>query len=342
MDRTLTAPKSDVEKTGAVYWIDHFVTNSEDVPRWAAFTEKLLGAYKKPSPRGVFQGVGPCIVGAFEPKAPLPPRGELGRALPRYGFYIDKADIARHLARLDAYHVPHSEPTYVTSDGDAGTAIYWEDPDGNQFEFWAADRPPEGALESLSSERVGRLSHATFESRDLDRSARFFKTFCEIDRATDPGVAADTLVLRLLGGARIVYKKVDVLLGRTSGMGLSDAHTALTVPRRSLFPNYRRMWANLPEWGLDPLACKSDETMESLPARTARHVSPDGRRFYAAVEKGDDFYDWDTNLFHFVGGTPTNGSMAQYEPQTVGAYLAEWESQHGSLDGFRSMVIGSI
>ena len=323
-----------------MYWIDHFVLNSEDVPRWAAFNAKLLGAYEKPAVRGVFQMVGPCLIGAFEAKAPLPPAGELGRALPRYGYYIDKADIATHVRRLDANNVVHSEPTYTASGGEAGTAIYWQDPDGNQFEFWAPDRPPEGALNSLSSERVGRLSHATFESRDLDRTAEFFKRYCEVERERNAGIAADTLALRLAGGARMVYKHVDKLGGRTSGMGLSDAHTALTVHQDSLLPNYRRLWAGIPEWGIDPMACKPNETPESLPARSARHGSPQGRRFYVEIGKGDDFYDWDTDLFHFIGGTPAGGSMATYEPQIIGAYMEAWEREHGNLDGFRAMVLG--
>lgn len=326
--------------TGTVYWIDHFVVNVNDVSRWAAFHEKLLGAYKKPGPRGIFQMVGPCIIGAFDVTFALPPGGDIGRGLPRFGYYIDKADIATHLRRLEANGVVHSEPTYVTNEGDAGTAIYWQDPDGNQFEFWASDDPPDGALNTLSSERVGRLSHATYESRDLERTAGFFHRYCDVERDRSAGIAADTLVLKLAAGARIVYKKVDKLGGRTTGMGLSDAHTALLVPQASLLPNYRRLWAGVPEWGLDPIACKAGETPESLPARTARHVSPQGRQFYNVVGKGDDFYDWDTNLFHFIGGTPTGNSMASYEAQTAGANMAEWKAEHGNTDGYREMVLG--
>ncbi len=326
--------------TGTVYWVDHFVVNVADVPRWAAFHEKLLGAYKKPGPRGVFQMVGPCIIGAFDVKFSLPPAGAVGHGLPRFGYYIDKADIPSHLRRLDAVGAARSEPVYVTNEGEPGTAVYWQDPDGNNFEFWAPDRLPDGALNVLSSERVGRLSHATYESRDLERTADFFRAYCDVERDRSQDIASDTLVLRLAAGARIVYKKVETLGGRTTGMGLHDAHTALLVPQASLYPNYRRLWAGVPEWGEDPIACKSGEAMEALPPRTARHASPQGRQFYTVVGKGDDFYDWDTNLFHFIGGTPSNGSMATYEAQTVGANMAEWEAEHGNVDGFRAMALG--
>ena len=326
--------------TGPVYWIDHYVLNSEDVPRWAAFNTKLLGAYDKPAVRGVFQMVGPTLIGAFEAKAPLPPAGALGRGLPRYGYYIRTADIPKHLARLNALGVAHSAPVHTAADGEAGTAIYWQDPDGNDFEFWAPDAPPAGALEVLSSEGVGRISHAVFESRDLERTAEFFKRYCEVDRVRDADIAPDTLVLRLAAGSRIVYKKVERFSGRTTGTGLSDVHTALTVHEDSFFPNYRRLWAGLPEWGNDSMACKPGQTPETLPARTARHGSPEGRQFYDLVAKGDDFFDWDTNQFHFVGGTPHNRSLASYDGHTVGFFVANWEREHGTLDGFRDMVIG--
>lgn len=336
MEQTLTLASPDARKTGAVYWIDHYVLNSEDVPRWAAFNEQLLGAYAKPATRGVFQKVGPCIIGAFEAPSKLPPGGELGHGLPRYAYYIDRADIAAHLQRLDAQNVKRGDPVHLTSDGDAGTAIYWQDPDGNQFEFWAADQPPDGALDVLSSERVGRLSHVVFESRDLERTAGFFKTYCEVDGVR---TASDTVVLPLAGGARIIYKKVDKLGGRTGGMELSGAHTAMTVHQDAFIPNYRRLWAGLPYVENDPAKGAPTDAPESLPARYVRHTSPEGRRFHALTGKGDDFYDWDTNLLHFVGGTPVNG-MAVYEGHTVGDYMAAWEAEHGTLDGFREMLVG--
>lgn len=340
MDAALTLTDPATQTTGPVHWIDHFVLNSEDVPRWAAFNTKLLGACEIPAVRGTFQRMGGILIGAFAAKAPLPPAAAVGAGLPRYGYYIDRADIAAHVRRLEANGIVHGGPIATSADGEAGTAIYWQDPDGNDFEFWAPDVPPAGALAAPSSAGVGRISHATFESRDLERTADFFKRYCDLDRARSADIAPDTLVLPLASGSRIVYKLVDRLGGRTTGTGLSDVHTALTVHQDCFFPNYRRLWAGVPEWGFDSMACGPNETALSLPARTARHGSPEGRQFYDAIAKGDDFFDWDTNQFHFVGGTPANGSLSEYAPHTVGAYMAAWEREHGTLDGFRSMVVG--
>jgi catechol 2,3-dioxygenase-like lactoylglutathione lyase family enzyme/predicted enzyme related to lactoylglutathione lyase len=340
MNETLTLTDASIQTTGPVHWIDHFVLNSEDVPRWAAFNTKILGAYDIPAVRGIFQMVGPTLIGAFPAKKPLPPPGKIGKGLPRYGYYINKADIAKHIDRLDLHGVAHSGVIATSADGEAGIAIYWQDPDGNDFEFWAPDAPPDGALNTISSEGVGRISHATFESRDLERTADFFKHYCDLNRLQSSDIAADTLVLPLASGSRIVYKNVDKLSGRTTGSGLADVHTALTVHQDSFFPNYRRIWDGLPEWGFDSMACGPNQTVESLPARTARHGSPEGRAFYDAIEKGDDFFDWDTNQFHLVGGTPADRSLSIYKGHTVGAYMAAWEAKHGSLDGFRAMVVG--
>jgi len=329
------------ETTGPVYWIDHFVLNSADVGRWAEFSTKLLGAQVKPSVRGVFQMVGPALIGAFEPSKPLPPAGPIGRGLPRYGYYINRADIRAHLTRLDALGVVHSGPVYTAAEGEAGTAIYWQDPDGNNFEFWAPDAPPPGAMAAASSEGVGRISHAVFEAREFDRVADFFTRYCEAERLRDPSVADDTLVLRLASGSRIVYKNVDELGARTIAKSSADGvHTALTVHHASFFPNYRRLWATLPEWGEDAMACKPDEVRDALPARSNRHASPEGRQFYALVGRGDGFYDWDCNQFHFISGVPENGSMTDYEANTIGAVMAAWKREHATLDGFRSMVLG--
>ena len=49
-------------------------------------------------------------------------------------------DVDQHLRRLDQYNVPHLDALRTSSDGEEGISIAWEDPDGNQFEFWAPDR----------------------------------------------------------------------------------------------------------------------------------------------------------------------------------------------------------
>ena len=330
-----------MQKTGPVYWIDHFVLNSEDVPRWEAFNAAILGAtFHGPAPRGVFQKVGAGTIGAFRADKALPKSAGVGRGLPRYGYFIERADVEAHLRRLEMNGVAHGSPTRTAAEGDAGIAIAWEDPDGNQFEFWAPDALPDGAMAEATSVGVGRISHATFESRDLERTADFFARYCDLERLRNSDIPADTLVLRLAGGARLIYKEVTALGGRTTGMGLADVHTALTVHEDSFFPNYRRLWASVAEWGENSTACEPGESLESLPARTARHGSKEGRQFYSLVNKGDDFFDWDTNQFHFIGGTPENGSMAEYEAHIVGHYIDAWEREHGNLDGFGANVTG--
>lgn len=329
------------QTTGPVFWIDHFVLNSEDVPRWEAFNAAILGAtYLGPAPRGLFQKVGAGSIGAFRDVKPLPPSKGVGRGLPRYGYFIDRSDVDAHVRRLQANGAAYSGPHRTAAEGEAGVAIAWEDPDRNQFEFWAPDTLPDGAMAEATSFGVGRISHATFESRDLERTADFFARYCDLEPLRDAGIPKDTLVMRLAGGARLIYKEVTTLGGRTTGMGLADAHTALTVREDSFFPNYRRLWAHVPEWGIEPMACADGQALETLPARTARHGSKEGRYFYSLVNKGDDFFDWDTNQFHFVGGTPRNGSMAEYEALIVGKYIDAWEREHGNLDGFAAMVAG--
>jgi predicted enzyme related to lactoylglutathione lyase len=340
MQQSRSATKTRV---GIVHWIDHYVVCSEDIPRWAAFNEIVLGAENVPDPHGripgVFQNVGRIRHGAFIARHPLPPRLGLGSGLPRYGWYVDAADIDAHLRRLEQAGAVHGQPVHTMANGEAGTAILWQDPDGNQFEFWAPDVMPAGAMTGCSSARVGRISHVVLESRDLARTADFCSRYWGLERVEDPNIADDTLVMRLGGGARIIYKKVARLAGWTTGMGLRDAHTALLLAEDDFFPNYRRIWNELPEFDFDPDAGKPIENPEQQPARTVLHPSPAGRRFHALVGRGDDFMDWDTNLFHFYGGTPIDGSLAVYDGRPVEDFIDAWQRERGTSDGFKEMVL---
>jgi predicted enzyme related to lactoylglutathione lyase len=318
--------------TGTVHWIDHYVTNSEDIPRWAAFHERVLGAVTMPDPTGtlpgVFQQIARIRHGAFRPRRPMPPPKGLGKDFPRYGYYIHADDIVAHVSRLDDAGAIHGEPVRTAAFGEAGTSIGWQDPDGNQFEFWAPDELPEGAMTECGPERVGRISHGVFESRDLDRTAAFFKRYCDLDPICNADVASDILALRLAAGGRLVFQRVTELGGRTTGMGMRDVHTALLVHEDSYFPNYERMWAGLPEWDFDPSAGQLIDDAEQLPARTVLHPSPPGRRFHAMAKRGDDFFDWDTNMFHFYGGTPLGESLAIYDGRSVEDYIEDWKLTH--------------
>ena len=320
------------ERPGTVYWIDHYVICTNDVLRWEAFFSELFGACTLPEPlelrlrRGTFQSIGRWRHGGFVSKAPLPPTLGLSKGLPRYGVYIFASDIDAHLRHLDKLGAPHGDPVRKSDEGEEGVAIYWQDPDGNQFEFWAPDVLPEGAMFGCSSKRIGKISHATFESRDLDRTAAFFARYCMLDPLQSDDIAKDTLVLPLAAGPRLVFRKVDELGGRTTGCGLPDSHTALVIRSEDFFDNYNRLWKELPEWDFDLRSSKPIENPLAQPARTALHVSPAGRRFKELTKRGDDWFDWDTNLFHFYGGTPANGSsLAIYDPHEIDEFFHLWQ-----------------
>jgi len=324
------------QRPGTVYWIDHYAVGTNDLDRWVEFGERVLGAKttrtQRPNPINFFQQLsGPCLQGGFLQSVPLAPSPGLGKGLPRYGFFIRAADIEDHLRHLDECQVNHSDPVQTSADGEAGTAIYWEDPDQNQFEFWAPDRLPAGAMDGAGPLKIGRISHGVFESRDLDRTAAFFDRYCALTPLQSADVAADTLVLPLAGGSRLVYKQTDSPGARTTGRGiLRDAHTALVIREEDFWPNHERMWAELPEWDFD---AERDGIYqgdwESLTARTALHPSPAGRAWHKAFGRGDDWYDPDTNLFHFYGGRPVDGSLVNYEGHSLDEYAQAYLAPKG-------------
>lgn len=326
------------QRSGAVHWIDHFVTATNDIDRWVAFHQRVVGGIPwgdfpaAMRSMGMFLNVARGRIGAFVSKKPLPQTLGLGAGLPRYGFYTYAADLDAHARRLDAVGAVHGAPMRMASEGEAGISLPWQDPDGNQFEFWAPDVLPEGAMADCGPERVGRISHAVFESRDLDRTAALFAQYCGLYPEPRAEIGSDTLVLCLGSGGRIVFRKVDELGGRTTGCGLPDAHTALLVHTDDFFPTYARLWAGLPEWEFDPLEDRAMQDALLLPPRTVLHPSPGGRRFRALTHRGDDFFDWDTNLFHFYGGVPVRDSMAIYEGRSIEYYATEWERTHGGVE----------
>src|SRR5581483_6370829 len=207
-----------------------------------------------------------------------PPAKALGEDLPRCGFYIAPEDIDHHLRRLDRHKIPHSDPIHTAADGEEGTLIYFADPDGNQYELWAPADMPKGAMEIATAERVGRISHGVYGSRDLARTAAFFEKYCGMRAEHNSRTAEGTLVLRLQAGPRLVYKRVGKVDERVSGHGTWwDMHTALTVRAEEFLPNYRRLWEGIPE----EAGYKADLNLtlaeqEALPARTGLHRSPVG------------------------------------------------------------------
>lgn len=323
-------------RPGAVYWIDHYTVGTDDLQRWIDFHARVLGAEpeRTDSPRTpdiTFQYVGLCHQGGFLQKTPMPAAAPPGETLPRYAWFVRPDEIDAHVRRLDAQGVPHTAPLRTSATGADGIAVYFTDPDGNQFELWAPAQMPEGAMDHANRLGIGRISHVTYESRDLARTAAFFERYCMLEPFGGHDVAADLLVLPLAGGAcRLIYERVETLGYRTSGRGIyRDMHTALVVREEDLWPNYERMWAGLPEWDYDARVGPPPANGPDLPARTALHGSPAGRRWKATFGRGDDWYDWDANLFHFLVGVPRDGTMRDYEPHTIDYYMEDYLTARG-------------
>jgi predicted enzyme related to lactoylglutathione lyase len=323
-------------RPGAVYWIDHYTVGTNDLPRWIDFHERVLGAESEPAhlprtPDIKFQYVGICHHGGFLQKAPLPPPAAPGEALPRYAWFVRPEEIDAHVRRLDAEGAPHSAPIRTSATGADGIAVYFTDLDGNQFELWAPAQMPEGAMDRANRFGIGRISHVTYESRDLARSAAFFERYCMLEPLKSGGLAPETLVLPLAAGAcRLIFKRVETLGHRTSGRGVyRDMHTALVVREEDLWPNYERVWAGLPEWDYDARIGPPPADGADLPARSALHGSPAGRSWKAAFGRGDDWYDWDANLFHYLVGIPRSGTMRDYEPHTIDDYAEAYLAARG-------------
>ena len=332
---------TDTEPKGAVHWIDHFVVGTNDMVAWVDWAVNSTGIERRPiiglttaaRKRNIkitsflwWEG-GSCRIGAFLQPEIYPPAKALGEDLPRCGFYIRPQDIDAHLRRLDRHKIAHSDPIRTAADGDEGTLIFFADPDGNQYEFWAPENMPEGAMEIATAEKVGRISHAVFGARDLARTAAFFEKYCGVKAEQNSKTAEGTLVLRMHAGGRLIYKRVGKVDERVSGHGTWwDMHTALTVRDKEFLPSYRRMWTGIPEEkGYKADLNLSVEEQEALPARTGLHRSPVGIRWKEICERGDEFYDWDCHSFHFIGGRPLkpDGSMALYEAIEQEHYLRD-------------------
>jgi len=319
------------QRPGAVYWIDHYAVPTKDLDRWVEWNANVLGATQPwhdtdpapgQAPRAIFRVLGGCHVIGFAQSVPIPPGKGLGKGLPRYGFYVRPEDIDQHLRRLDELGVPHTEPVRTSSEGEPGTAVYFQDDDENQFEFWAPDRMPDGAMEGASPQGVGRISHAVFESRDLDRTASFYSRYCGLEPAVGSDIPKDTMVLPMVAGARLIFKKVDELQMRTGGSTKwQGVHNAFTVRDDEFIGAYERIWNELGEWDYDQRAQGPAPDAAQLGARTGMHGSDAGRKWKAMYGRGDQVYDWDTNSFHFVGGHSESPTLATYEGKYMEDYV---------------------
>ena len=337
----------DLKEPAPIYWIDHFVVGTNDMNAWFSWAKEAIGAdrhqfgglttqarrHNRAINCFMFIGDGSCHFGAFLQDNPLPPSKGLAKGTPRYGFFIRPADLDEHLLRLQRLGVPTRGPVRSREAGQQATVIYFEDPDGNQFEFRAPDEMPVGAMEVATPLKVGRVCSAVYGARDLGRAAEFFSRYFSLRPLSGSHVPEDTLVMPLAGGGSIAYKLMDNVDQRTIGHRPWFAlHTALMVPDQEFFANYRSLWDGLPEW--EDAEHKLDVTIEeedNLPPRTGLHTSPVGRKWKELHHRGEEFYDWDTHAFHLVGGVSnrSDGSLATYIPKDPGDKLKELVGEYG-------------
>jgi extradiol dioxygenase family protein len=329
-------------RPGAVHWIDHFAVGSHDLDRWLDFMQQVVGARNwvevgSPTRRiAVFQKITKyCGQDCFPQRAPLPPSKGLGKGCPRFGYYVRQEELDTHLRRLDRLGVPHSEPLRTSAEGEEGITIYWEDPDQNQYEFWAPRRLPDGAMADCGPLNVGRISHGVFECRDLERTTDYVARVFGLDPILNADVAADTRAFAMFGGGRLVYKQVDQLGERAPGGGkVRGPHAALVVQHDQFLPAYKRIYEFLPEED----DCDAAAPPDTLPPRTGTHGSLAGRQWKESGGRGDELYDWDLNKFHFVGGRPYNGSLATYRARYMDHYVADVLGIPGTSELFQVMV----
>jgi hypothetical protein len=318
------------QRPGAIHWIDHFAVPTNDLERWVGWVGDVLGTTDPwgdtahmGGPRfAEFRNLGGSHVIGFVQADPIPENAGLGKACPRYGFYVRPEDLDEHRRRLDRLRVPHADPVRTSQEGEVGTAIAFEDPDANQYEFWAPDRMPEGAMAKASAVNVGRISHGIHESRDLDRTASFYSRYAGVDPMFSADIPSDTLVLPLVAGARLIFKKVATLDVRTGGSTRwRGVHNAYVVRADDFMSSYERVWSELDEWDYDQRAQGALAGAGDLPARTGMHGSDAGRKWKAMYGRGDQLYDPDTNSFHFVGGTSSGPTLAEYQGRYMEDYV---------------------
>ena len=329
------------DEIGVAHWIDHIVVPTNDIGAWVQWAENVIGVEHKPigglttrdrnSNRPIASfvdiGDGSCHFGAFLQTEALPESKGLGADYPRYGFYIRPEDVDAHLLRLEQTGTVHADPVATTAEGEEGTAIYLQDPDGNQFEFWAPKVMPAGAMEVSTTLGVGRISSAVYGSRDLQRTASIYERYCGLQRAEGQDIPEDTLVLPLASGGRLVYHLTDRVDARLTGHGPWFAmHFAFTLPADQYLVNYERLWAEVvEEEDTKESLGLSEADEDELPARTGLHGSPTGKKWKEMYKRGDEIYDWDGHAFHFIGGISVtgDGSLATYRPKEQHEYLAE-------------------
>ena len=115
---------ADDRSLGLVHWIDHCVVATNDMGAWIDWAVNTIGVVPGPigglttqarqrnAPVNCFLNIGdgPCHLGVFLQSLALPASSGLGKATPRYGFFIRPEEILEHLDRLDRLGVPRTDP----------------------------------------------------------------------------------------------------------------------------------------------------------------------------------------------------------------------------------------
>jgi catechol 2,3-dioxygenase-like lactoylglutathione lyase family enzyme len=315
-------------RPGAVHWIDHFVAPTNSMIKWEKFVEEALGghvAHKGGLSTGEYQrggyvrsfyDVGRHEIGGFLQLDTLPAPRPLGQGLPRYGFFVRREEIPGHLRRFDELGVEHSDPMRISDGGDEGTVVYFRDPDANEFELWAPNSLPPGAMDSRNPTGLGRLSHVVLESRDLDRTLDFHGELLALDPIYNADIPKDRLVLRLAGGGRIVFQKVDADAETRGGQQWFGVHSALTIRTEHWDDAYDRVWARTAD-GRKYAGYKDAPDIETrrqlVPPFTSHPGSVLRGEWGDPTRRGENFCDWDNNEFHFTRGKFAPGETSIYE-----------------------------
>ena len=236
-----------VEPRGAVHWIDHFVVGTNNMSAWVDWAVNSTGINRQPiigltTPRAneiskpslFLVGRRRRRIGAFLQPEFYPPAKELGKDLPRCGFYIRPEDIDKHLRPPRPPQGCAHRCDRTAADGDDGTGSILR-PDGNQYELWAPVEMPEGAMD-IATTKVSGASATPSSARAIWQKCRVLCKILWHRTRTKLQDRRRNFVLRL-APAPLVYKLVDKVDERVSGHGTWwDMHTALTVRQKSFCP----------------------------------------------------------------------------------------------------------
>ena len=97
-------------------------------------------------------------------------------------------------------------------------------------------------MDSRNLTGLGRISHVVLESRDLDRTLDFHAELLALDPIYSGDIPKDSLVFRLAGGGRIIFKKIAPEAETRGGSQWFGIHSALTIRTEHWDEAYGRVW----------------------------------------------------------------------------------------------------